>query len=230
MSSNKAKILVIDDEAAIRKMLRAALSDADFDLTEAESGREGVRLVATNSPDVVVLDLGLPDFDGVECIKEIRQWSHVPIIVLSARGEERSKVQALDAGAHDYVTKPFSVPELIARIRVALRLQDPNLNAQATFESSSMKINFSTREVMVRGGTIHLTPIEYKLLTLLVQHAGKVLTHRQILSKVWGPLYANQNHYLRVFMKSLRHKIEEDPARPRILITESGVGYRFKTE
>jgi len=229
MMSQLPKILVVDDEPNIRRMLRVSLPESEFEVIEAASGKEGVSAVATHNPDVAIFDLGLPDLDGVECIKEIRQWSNVPIIVLSARGEEAVKIQALDQGAHDYVTKPFSVPELIARIRVALRLQaSAGPNAPSIFETADLSINFATREVIVRGEVIHLTPLEYKLLCLLARNNGRVLTHKQILCDVWGAAYAGQNHYLRVLMKALRHKIEPDPAQPLWLLTETGVGYRLR--
>ncbi len=226
---NKIKLLVIDDEAPIRKFLRASFPDNLYEVFEATSGKEGVQFTATFNPDLILLDLGLPDIDGIEVTKQIREWSKVPIIVLSARGQEQDKIKALDHGADDYVTKPFSVGELMARIRAALRnaSRSKNENTPASFDSGEINIDFVKRYVNVRGEEVHLTPMEYSLLTLLVRHAGKVLTHHQLLSEVWGPAYSHQNHYLRVFMGQLRHKIEKDPAQPKYLKTEPGVGYRF---
>ncbi len=226
-----AKILVIEDEAAIRRFLRAGLSDSGYQLLEAESGEEGVRQVASHNPDVVLLDLGLPDIDGLEVTRRIREWSNVPIIVISARGQEQDKIAALDFGANDYLTKPFSMGELHARIRVALRPASRIDSEQSgEFSVGPIKVDFGLRQVFVCENKVHLTPLEYKLLALLIRNAGKVLTHRQILMDVWGPAYSNETHYLRVFMKQLRHKLEEDPARPKFFITEPGVGYRLQVE
>ena len=225
----KTKLLVVDDEASIRRMLRSALPEEEYETIEAATGREGIRAIALHNPKVVIFDLGLPDMDGVECIKEVRQWSEVPIIVLSARGEEKVKIAALDAGAHDYVVKPFSMGELMARIKVALRLRNPAAE-QGSFEFAQLSVDPAAHLVTVRGEQVHLTPLEFKLLLLLARNAGRVLTHRQIISDVWGPAYAGETHYLRILMKSLRHKIEVDPARPSMLITETGVGYRFQGE
>ncbi|MBX7138088.1 MAG: response regulator [Oligoflexia bacterium] len=225
--SSKIKILMVDDEANIRRMLRAALSATDFELLEAGTGREGIAAVATHNPEAVILDLGLPDLDGVDCIREVRKWSQVPILVLSARGEEQHKIAALDAGAYDYVTKPFSMSELMARLRVGLRLHHREPESPV-FEGSGLRIDFAQHQVVVRGAAVHLTPLEFDLLALLSRHAGRVLTHRQLLSEVWGPAYAGQTHYVRILMKSLRNKVEQDPSRPKILLTESGVGYRFE--
>ena len=224
------RLLIIEDELAIRRFLRAGLGDA-YELVEAENGEEGVRKAAKSNPDAVLLDLGLPDIDGLEVTRRIREWSQVPIIVLSARGQDEDKITALDHGANDYLTKPFSMGELLARVRVALR---PTLRNESEGEDSGeviagpIKINFSTRQVSVLGKDVHLTPLEYKLLVALIQNAGKVLTHKQLLTKVWGPAYSKETHYLRVFMKELRHKLERDPARPQYLTTEPGVGYRFR--
>lgn len=229
--SSKIKILVIDDEAPIRKLIKTSLDNEQLEVIERDSGREGLRAIATENPAVVILDLGLPDIDGVKCIEELRGWSQVPVIVLSARGEEASKIRALDVGANDYVTKPFSMSELHARIRVLLRSAQPRTTSTLpTFDAKSVRINFETREVWKNSVLVHLTPLEYQLLTLLAQNSGRVLTHKFILSQVWGEAYSRQNHYVRVLMKSLRHKLEDDPARPKILITESGVGYRLRGE
>ena len=187
---------------------------------------------ATQQPDLIILDLGLPDLDGMEVIRQIREWSSVPIIVLSARGQEKDKVAALDAGADDYLTKPFSVGELLARVRVALRHATSSAAApgDGVFEVQNLRVDLSRRLVFVNDAEVHLTPIEYRLLTALVKHAGKVVTHRQILQEVWGPHSTQETHYLRVYMGHLRHKIEANPARPRILLTEPGVGYRVAAE
>ncbi len=227
----KQKILIIDDEVQIRRFLRASLSSGDIEILEASTGREGISMTATHNPDVVLLDLGLPDISGIEVLKNIREWSEVPLIILSARGEESDKILALDSGADDYLTKPFSVGELQARIRVVLRnKQNPLEEAPTIFEKDFLKIDFGARRVFVNNQDVHLTPTEYKLLSVLVHHCGRVLTHKQLLNEVWGAAYANQTHYLRVFMGQLRQKIERDPAQPQFFITEPGVGYRFQCE
>jgi two-component system KDP operon response regulator KdpE len=230
MSEPGALVLVIEDEPQMRRFLRTALGAQDYRVVEAETAKEGLAALTTQNPEVVLLDLGLPDGDGIELARQVREWSRVPIIVISARGREGDKVAALDAGADDYLTKPFGVEELLARIRVALRHA-----AQAGPEAASevitigpLRIDQARREVNVDGREVHLTPLEFRLLGLLARNAGRVMTHRQILREVWGPPYANQTHYLRVFMAQLRRKVEADPARPRLLVTEPGVGYRMK--
>jgi two-component system, OmpR family, KDP operon response regulator KdpE len=231
-ASNPALVLVIEDEAQILRFLRAALVSHGYRYAEARTGEEGLRQAATRSPDVVVLDLGLPDVDGLEVARRLREWSVAPIVVLSARGQERDKIAALDAGADDYVTKPFGVGELMARLRVALRhagtrgRPDP----ETVVEIGDIRIDLERRRVLRKGAEVHLTPIEYKLLTTLAQNPGRVLTHGHLLGQVWGPGYSQQSHYLRVYMAQLRHKLERDPARPRYLITEPGVGYRLRDE
>jgi two-component system KDP operon response regulator KdpE len=195
---------------------------------EAERAAEAVMMLTSHNPELVLLDLGLPDGDGIDLAKQIREWSRVPIIVLSARGREDDKVAALDAGADDYLTKPFGVNELLARMRVALRHARGDDPAVQTFEFGEVKIDLVRREVFRGTEELHLTPIEYKLLILFAQNAGKVLTHRQILKEVWGPAYASQTHYVRVHMAELRKKVETDPSRPRLLVTEPGVGYRLR--
>lgn len=226
--SDLVRCVVIEDERPIRRFLRASLSVHGFTLFEAETAKEGVALVAGEQPDVVVLDLGLPDQDGLEVIRQIREWSQVPIVVLSARGQEDDKVAALDSGADDYLTKPFGVNELLARIRVALRHRGPQTAAQdSVFEVQTLRVDLARRRVFVSGVETHLTPIEYRLLTTLIRHAGKVVTHRQLLKEVWGPDSVQETHYLRVYMGHLRHKVEADPTQPRILQTEPGVGYRL---
>jgi two-component system KDP operon response regulator KdpE len=201
-------------------------------LVEAETAKEGLAQAAARNPDVILLDLGLPDRDGLEVARELREWSPTPIIVLSARGREEDKVRALDLGADDYLTKPFGVDELLARIRVALRhaAMPPGTAPEPVFEAGELRVDLAARRVWRGDEEIHLTPTEYKLLTTLVRHAGKVLTHRQLLKEVWGANYANQSHYVRVYMAQLRQKIEADPARPRLLLTEPGVGYRLRDE
>lgn len=222
------RLLLIEDEAPIRKFLRAALSDADYDLDEAETAAQGLRLAASDPPDAVILDLGLPDLDGLEVLKRLRDWYSAPIIVLSARGQERDKVVALDLGADDYLTKPFGVGELLARIRVALRHASRQARATGSVhEIGDLRVDLEARRVFRGGNEIHLTPIEYRLLITLIKHAGKVLTHRFLLKEVWGPDNVYETHYLRVFMATLRRKIEDDSARPVFLLTEPGVGYRF---
>lgn len=228
--SEKTKILVVDDEPQIRRFLRASLSPSYFEYLEAETGASAVEMVATRNPDIMLLDLGLPDIDGLEVIARVREWSEIPIIILSARGQESDKVTALDSGANDYLTKPFGIDELLARIRVAVRVAEKikGADADSVYICENLKVDFSNRVVSVDGEEIHLTPIEFKLLGMLVRNAGKVITHRQLLREGWGPAYEKQNHYLRVFMGTLRRKIEKDPARPRFLTTEPGVGYRFR--
>lgn len=228
--AERRRLLVIDDEAAIQRFLRASLDPREYDLTEASDGTTGLRMVATENPDVVLLDLGLPDMDGIEVARRVREWSQVPIIVLSARGQEKDKVDALDAGADDYLTKPFGVGELFARIRVALRHARPNEPADVVLDAFGVRIDLALRKVERDGVEVHLTPNEYKLLAVLVRHAGRVVTHRQLLKEVWGDAFVDEAHYLRVYMGQLRHKLEADPGQPRLLINEPGVGYRLKTE
>ena len=225
-------VVLIEDEAQIRRFLRATLSGQGYRLFEVTSGADALIEVAQRQPDVVILDLGLPDMDGLEVIRRLREWSATPIIVLSARGQERDKVTALDAGADDYVAKPFSAGELLARIRVALRhtAGASHEGSEATFKVGELEVDQLRRHVSVHGAEVKLTPIEYKLLTTLVRHAGKVVTHQQLLREVWGPSHTEQAHYARVYMAHLRHKLEVEPARPRYLLTESGVGYRLAAE
>jgi len=224
-------IVLIEDEPQIRRFLRANFLSQGYRLFEAVTGGDGLVEVATRQPDVVVIDLGLPDMDGIDVIRRLREWTHVPVIVLSARGQERDKVAALDAGADDYVSKPFGAGELLARIRVALRHTASAAGGDdATFAVGDLQVDLARRQVFVAGKEVHLTPIEYKLLTTLVRHAGKVLTHRQLLNEVWGPSHSGDAHYLRVYMVQLRRKLEADPTRPRCLLTEPGVGYRLTSE
>lgn len=222
-------VLIVEDEPPMRRFLRASLTSHGFGLVEAATGVEAVALATSHNPEVILLDLGLPDGDGIALTRTIREWSRVPIIVISARGRETDKVEALDAGADDYLTKPFGVNELLARIRVALRHVQQAGGAQSpVLEVGPLRVDVARREVTLDGREVHLTPLEYRLLALLAQNAGKVLTHRQILKEVWGPGHTEQTHYLRVYMAQLRRKIEVDPAQPRLLSTEPGVGYRLR--
>jgi two-component system, OmpR family, KDP operon response regulator KdpE len=225
-------VVLIEDEMQIRRFLRATLTDQGYRLFEATTAADGLVEVASRQPDIVIVDLGLPDMDGLEVIRRLREWSAVPVIVLSARGQERDKVTALDAGADDYVGKPFSAGELLARIRVALRhtAGASHEDGEATFKVGDLQVDQLRRHVSMRGVEVRLTPIEYKLLTTLVRHAGKVVTHQQLLREVWGPHHEAQAHYVRVYMAHLRHKLEAEPARPRYLLTEPGVGYRLAVE
>jgi two-component system KDP operon response regulator KdpE len=223
-------ILVVEDEPQMRRFLRATLEAHGARVLEAETLAQASMLVPTQHPDVILLDLGLPDGDGIDFTRRLRAWSRVPVIVISARGREDDKVSALDAGADDYLTKPFGVNELLARMRVALRHARAVGDADDASEVSfgQLRIDLARREVTRAGTVIHLTPIEYRLLTLLARHAGKVLTHQFILREVWGPAYASQTHYVRVHMAELRKKIETEPSRPSHLLTEPGVGYRLR--
>jgi len=218
--------LVIDDEAQIRRLLRVTLEANGYRVFDAATGEEGVVQAAQRRPDVILLDLGLPDLEGTEVLKRLREWSRVPVIILSVRDREDDKVAALDAGADDYVTKPFNSAELLARIRAALRHAQPHA-AETIFRSGDLEVDLSKRQVRKRDAEVKLTPIEYSLLRLLVVHAGKVLTQRQLLTEVWGPKAIEQTHYLRVHVAHLREKLESNPSQPELIITESGVGYRL---
>ena len=223
-------VVLIEDEPQIRRFLRATLGSQGYRLFEAGTGADGLVEAASRQPDVVIVDLGLPDLDGLEVIRRLREWSTVPIIVLSARGQEAEKVKALDAGADDYVSKPFGADELLARLRVALRHKAGVAREDAVFTTGELRVDLGRRHVFVREQEVKLTPTEYRLLTTLVRHAGRVLTHRQLLKEVWGPNQTEEAHYLRVYMAQLRRKIEADPAQPRYLLTEPGVGYRLAGE
>lgn len=224
---SEGRILVVDDEPQIHRFLKPALTAAGYQPIEALTAAEAERLVATAAPDLVLLDLGLPDKDGKEVIRALRGWSKLPIVVLSARGEESEKIEALDLGADDYVEKPFGIGELLARVRTALRRRDPGAVAKSSFEAGGLSVDFAKRIVTRSGEPVHLTPKEYDLLAHMARHAGLVLTHRQLLSTVWGPAHVEDVQYLRVFVGQLRNKIEADPAQPRLIRTEPGVGYRF---
>ena len=224
---SEGRILVVDDEPQIHRFLRPALTAAGYEPLEALTGADAERLVATRAPDLVLLDLGLPDRDGKEVIRSLRGWTKLPIVVLSARGDEGEKIEALDLGADDYVEKPFAIGELLARVRVALRRREPGAVAASRFETNGFAIDFAKRQVFRNGDEVHLTPKEYDLLSHMARHAGLVLTHRQLLQGVWGPAHVEDVHYLRVFVGQVRAKIEADPAQPRLIRTEPGVGYRF---
>lgn len=231
-SSNPAVILVIEDEVPIRRFLKPAIEGAGFRLLEAGTAQAGLLQASQTPPDVIILDLGLPDMDGLDLIARLREWFRGAIVILSARGQEGDKVKALDAGADDYIQKPFSVGELLARIRVALRHAAASGTAGpplSTVTFGEISIDLVRREVVRNGEPVHLTPMEYRLLAVLVKHAGLVLTHRQLLREVWGPGNAEESQYLRLFMHQLRQKLESNPSQPKHLITETGVGYRLRT-
>lgn len=228
MSQTVPVILLVEDEKEIRRFVRMALETEGCHVVEAEGCKRGLIEAGTRKPDLLILDLGLPDGDGVELIRDLRGWSSMPVIVLSARSQEADKIQALDAGADDYLTKPFGVGELLARVRAVLRrLSRAGDTGQTLVKFGDVSVDLVRRVVEKAGQPVHLTPIEYRLLALLINNAGKVLTHRQMLREVWGPTYVESSHYLRVYMGHLRQKLEDDSTRPRYIITETGVGYRF---
>jgi two-component system, OmpR family, KDP operon response regulator KdpE len=220
------KILVVDDEAAIRRLLKVSLKSQGYTVVEAANGREGIEQAAMSHPELILLDLGLPDMDGQKVIKAIREWSRVPIIILTVRDSEIDKVSLLDSGANDYITKPFGVPELLARIRVALRLSQAPGN-EAILRNGPLEIDFAGHVVKLNGNEIKLTDTEYRLLVLLAKSAGKLLTQRELLKEVWGISAIEHTHYLRIYIAQLRHKLETDPSQPQMIITEPGVGYRM---
>lgn len=227
MSSQR--VLVIDDEETIRRFLRVTLSSQGYTVIEQPSGQEGISSAATEKPDVIILDLGLPDIDGIEVTRLLRQWTQIPIIILSVRGSENDKIAALDAGADDYLTKPFGVGELLARLRAAIRRSAQKRN-EPVFTAGNLRVDLVKRIVAVSEKEVQLTPNEYDLLRILVNDAGKVLTHRHLLRAVWGVEYGNESHMLHVNISNLRRKIESDPSRPQFIVTEPGVGYRLKTD
>ena len=229
MTENALRVLVVDDERAIRRFLRTSLSAHGYTVYEASSGQEALSAVIGDRPDLIILDLGLPDLSGIEVARQLREWTKIPIIVLSVREEEATKVSALDVGADDYLTKPFGIAELMARIRVALRHADQPAG-EPVFEVGDLRMDRARRQVLMAGNEIVLTPTEYDLLRVLVQYAGKVLTHRQLLRQVWGVGYELETHLLQVNISNLRRKIEPDPSRPSYIITEVGVGYRLRAE
>jgi two-component system, OmpR family, KDP operon response regulator KdpE len=230
MTPNQPVAIVAEDEKQIRRFLRTSLEAEGFVVHEAETGKQALVEAATRKPDLLILDLGLPDMDGVDVIRDIRSWTALPIVVLSARTQESDKIDALDAGADDYLTKPFGVGELMARVRVALRRRatvDTDGQENREFRFGDVRVDLINRQIYRAEQQIHLTAIEYRLLTVLIRNAGKVLTHRQLLKEVWGPSHIESSHYLRTYMAHLRQKLESDPAQPRHLITETGVGYRL---
>ena len=231
MSEPRATILVVEDEPEIRRFLRSSLGAEGYRVVEAETGERGAIEAGSHKPDLAIVDLGLPDIDGVEVIRRIRAWSPMPIVVLSARAREQAKVEALDAGADDYVTKPFGVGELLARVRVALRHAARTAGSGATtLRFGEVEVDLERRQVTRAGREVHLTPLEFRLLLCLGQHLGMVVTHRQLLKEVWGPSHVEHTHYLRIYLKQLREKLEADPLRPCHLLTEIGVGYRLVSE
>jgi len=223
------KVLIVDDEPAIRKFLRVTLSAQAYTTIEASSGQEALSKAASDKPDIIVLDIGLPDMNGIEVARLLRQWTRIPIIILSVRGAESDKIAALDAGADDYLTKPFGVGELLARLRAALR-RAAQTTSEPVFMSGNLKVDLARRLITLSGNEVQLTPNEYELLRVLVNHAGKVLTHRFLLREVWGAEYGEEFHMLHVNISNLRRKIEPDPARPQFITTEPGVGYRLKAD
>lgn len=228
MTSHQLVAIVAEDERQIRRFLRTSLEAENFAVYEAESGKQTLVEAATRKPDLLILDLGLPDMDGVDVIRDLRSWTELPIIVLSARTQEADKIDALDAGADDYLTKPFGVGELMARVRVVLRRRATADGQQVReFRFGNVRVDLVNRQIYRAEQQIHLTANEYRLLTVLIRNAGKVLTHRQLLKEVWGPSHVEDSHYLRTYMAHLRQKLESDPAQPKYLITETGVGYRL---
>ncbi|MGE5390924.1 MAG: response regulator [Deltaproteobacteria bacterium] len=225
--NNNARILVVDDESQIRKLLRVALSAYGYEVKEVNCGQDGLREMAIYRPDLVILDLGLPDMDGLEILKQLREWSPTPVLILSVKEQEQDKITALDAGADDYVSKPFSMGELLARIRTALRHSYYENGENPILFFNDLEIDIVHRKVKLSGNEVKLTPTEYEILKNMAIHSGKVITHRQLLTAIWGKAYENDTHYLRVYIGQLRKKIEIDPSRPKHIITESGVGYRL---
>jgi two-component system KDP operon response regulator KdpE len=222
-----ATVLVIEDEPQIRRFLRASFDAEGYRVVESASGRRATIDAASHKPDLAIVDLGLPDVDGIDVVRRIRQWSSMPVIVLSARTQERTKIEALDAGANDYITKPFGVGELLARVRAALRHRSRLADGGNVLRLGDAIVDLDRRAATRAGQPLHLTPIEFRLLATLARHLGMVVTHRELLSEVWGPTHANDTHYLRIYAKQLRDKLEADPVRPRYLVTETGVGYRL---
>lgn len=232
MPTQDTSVLLIEDEPEIRRFLRSTLPQHRYRLLEATTGKDALAQASAQNPDMILLDLGLPDMDGLEIIRSLRAWTQIPILILSARDQEQVKVAALDLGADDYLTKPFGVEELLARMRAAHRhaVQVATDTGKSIFTVGDLRVDLLRRQVFVGEKEVHLTPIEYKLLSTLVRYAGKVVTHRQLLKEVWGPLHVEESHYLRVYMRQLRHKLERNPTHPRYLMTELGVGYRLRDE
>jgi two-component system KDP operon response regulator KdpE len=230
METGNHQILIIEDEQPIRRFLRASLKNEGYRISEAGTGKEGLQTAAAQPPDLIILDLGLPDLDGQDVLQQLREWYTAPIIILSARDQEPQKIKALDHGADDYVTKPFGIGELLARMRTALRHSLRTTPEETSLVFGDLRIDLAARLVKRGDELVHLTPLEYKLLITMARHSGKVLTHRFLLREVWGPLDSQENHYLRVFVASLRRKLETDSAQPKYIVTEQGVGYRFAAE
>jgi len=225
------RILVIDDEPQIGRTLRPQLAPRGYEVEHVTSGEAGLVAAGANAPDLVLLDLGLPDMDGVDVCRRLREWSAVPVIFLTVKDDERTKVQALDVGGDDYITKPFGTPELLARVRAVMRrTQEQPSAASSVFVSGDLRVDFAARQVTVGGKEVRLTPTEYELLRLFILHADKTLTHRQLLTQIWGPESTHETQYLHVFIRQLRRKLEPDPAKPRHFVTEPGVGYRFRSQ
>jgi len=227
MSEIKPLILIIEDDPQTRRLLKTNLCNRGWRVIEAENGKLGLSLVKSDSPDLVILDLGLPDIDGISVTKRLRQLSDLPVLVLSARSQEQNKIMALDAGADDYLTKPFSTGELHARLQALLRRVMRTASSMEIFQTGELKVELARRKVFIADNEVHITPIEYRLLLILIRHAGLVVTHRELLKEVWGVEHIHDQHYLRIYMGQLRHKLEINPARPRYLLTEIGVGYRL---
>jgi two-component system KDP operon response regulator KdpE len=228
METQSGLVLIVDDERPIRRFLRVSLASHGFEVLEAENGQETFNILTSRHPDLVILDLSLPDMDGIEILKRLREWSETPVIILSVRDNEEEKIKALDAGADDYLTKPFSVGELTARIRTALRHYQKSSDLPATIQLDELKMDLVRRQVFLNNLEINLTPTEYEILKHLLRNAGKVVTHHMLLREVWGTGYENDPHLVRVNISNLRHKIEKDPTQPKFILTEAGVGYRFK--
>jgi two-component system, OmpR family, KDP operon response regulator KdpE len=231
VQAHGARVLVIDDEQGIRRFLRTSLTTQGYEMYEASTGQEGLQSVPIVRPDVIILDFGLPDLDGVDVTRSLREWTQTPILILSVREQESDKIAALDAGADDYLTKPFGVGELLARMRAALRRTNKETEAGAVFTAGDLEVDLARRIVRLNSENVQLTPTEYDLLKVFIRHSGRVLTHRQLIREVWGgTCYENDMHLLRVNVSNLRHKLETDPARPRHILTEPGVGYRLRSE
>jgi two-component system KDP operon response regulator KdpE len=229
MSKSEPLVLVVEDEVQIRRFVRAALEDEGYRVCEAATMSQGLIDSGTRKPDLIILDLGLPDGDGVTFVHDLRSWTHLPILILSARSTENDKIDVLDAGADDYLTKPFSVGELLARVRALLRRRQHGSDAESPLvRFDDIEVDMMRRQVLRKGKPVHLTPIEYRLLCVMLANAGKVMTHRHLLRDVWGPAYVDSNHYLRIYVGHLRQKLEDDPTQPRHFLTETGVGYRFE--
>lgn len=230
MTTPRATILVVEDEPEIRRFLRSSLGAEGYKVVESATARRGAIDASTHKPDLAIVDLGLPDFDGVDVIRQIRAWSAMPVLVLSARAREGSKIEALDAGADDYITKPFGVGELLARVRVALRHSVRPASGGGTLKLDDATVDLEARKAVRAGREVHLTPIEFRLIACLAKHLGMLVTQKQLLTEVWGPTHAADTHYLRIYMKQLRDKLEADPVQPKHFITETGVGYRLVVE